>query len=86
MEKERFIPKRMCVACREMHEKAALHRVVLSEGEIKIDKGGKMGGRGAYICKSEKCVMLAFKKRAFDRVFKMNCAPIYDILKSECEK
>lgn len=86
MEKEKFIPKRMCVACRKMQEKAVLYRVVLSEGELIIDRGGKMPGRGAYICRDEKCVALAGKKRAFDRAFKRDCSPIYDKLKAECEK
>ena len=33
LEKEKYIPKRMCVACRQMLEKAMLYKVVLSDGE-----------------------------------------------------
>ena len=51
-----------------------------------IDKEGKMPGRGAYVCKDEKCILLAMKKRGFERAFKRDCSPIYDKLKSECEK
>ena len=86
MDKEKYIPKRMCVACREMHEKAALYKVVLSEGEPVIDIEGKMQGRGAYVCKNEKCIELALKKRGFDRAFRQDCSPVYDKLKTECEK
>ena len=86
MEKEKYIPKRMCVACRQMLEKVSLYKVVLSGEELVIDKEGKMPGRGAYVCKDEKCILLAMKKRGFERAFKRDCSPIYDKLKSECEK
>ena len=86
MDKEKYIPKRMCVACRQMLEKAMLYKVVLSDGEPTIDKSGKMPGRGAYVCKDEKCISLALKKRGFERAFKMDCSPLYDKLKTECEK
>lgn len=44
------IPMRMCVGCREMHEKRELIRIVKSaEGMVSIDMRGKAPGRGAYI-------------------------------------
>ncbi len=61
-------PKRMCVVCREMFEKSDLVRVVKTPtNEIKIDKNGKLNGRGAYLCKSGKCIDNAQKRKALDR-------------------
>lgn len=61
-------PIRTCVACRSSHDKKDLLRVVLSAtGEIDIDPTGKKPGRGAYICRSEKCLMAAVKKKGFER-------------------
>lgn len=46
-------PQRMCVACREMHDKPDMIRVVRSpEGEISLDFTGRKNGRGAYVCKA----------------------------------
>ena len=38
---------RMCVACREMRAKKDLMRVVRTGGGLKLDKTGKLNGRGA---------------------------------------
>lgn len=61
-------PKRMCVVCREMKEKNELIRVVKTpEGEVKVDKSGKLNGRGAYLCKSNVCIENAKKRKAIER-------------------
>ena len=44
-----------------------------------LDK--KKFGRGAYVCKNEKCINLAKKKKAFERNMKVgNAEDIYDLL------
>ena len=54
--KQRKIPVRMCVACREGKPKKELIRIVRSqEGAVSVDVTGKAPGRGAYICKSQAC-------------------------------
>lgn len=82
--KEKYIPKRMCVACREMKEKKELFRVVFSD-EAQIDQTGKLPGRGAYICKSNDCIALGEKKKGFERAFKCDCRYIYEKLYAEAE-
>ena len=58
--KQRKIPMRMCVGCREMKPKRELLRVVRSpEGEITFDLTGRKPGRGAYVCRSAECLGLA---------------------------
>ena len=84
MKSEKYIPKRMCVSCREMKEKEELFRVVFSDGAL-IDESGKMQGRGAYVCKNLSCINLAEKKRGFERAFKTACTGIYEKLKAECK-
>ena len=64
------IPMRMCVGCGEMKPKSELVRVVkTTEGEIKLDKTGKLNGRGAYICREEKCLLAAQQAKRFVRAF-----------------
>ena len=59
---------RMCVGCREMKPKKELMRVVRSpEGEIAVDRTGRLPGRGAYICFGEGCLAKAQKAQTLSR-------------------
>lgn len=47
---------RTCIGCRNKKEKQELYRIVCNkEKEITVDFKQKKEGRGAYICKDEKC-------------------------------
>ncbi len=60
--KEKKVPMRMCVGCREMKPKKELLRVVRSpEGAVSIDTTGRKPGRGAYVCRSAECLKRAIK-------------------------
>lgn len=79
------MPIRMCVVCRERHEKKQLKRVVKQDGKIKIDKKAKIQCRGIYICPD--CVLEAQKKRIFERVFKQKVEPlVYEEFIAEATK
>ena len=68
--KEKKIPMRMCVGCREMKPKKELLRVVKSpEGQVSIDVTGRKPGRGAYVCKSAQCLEKAIRQRQLERAF-----------------
>lgn len=55
------------MGCGEHFPKNALIRVLRTpEGEIVLDLGGKMSGRGAYICKSASCLKKARKSRRIE--------------------
>jgi len=71
------IPMRMCVACHQMFPKKDMTRVTRSkEGEIMLDKSGKLDGRGAYICKNKECVNKCKKSKLFNRSFKSNVSDL----------
>lgn len=62
------VPQRMCVSCKSRRDKKDLMRVVLlPDGNIDIDLTGRKPGRGAYICRSEKCLEEACKLHRLDR-------------------
>jgi len=65
------IPERMCIACRQMKSKSELYKIVKYNSTIEIDFEHNKFGRGAYICKSEKCIMDAQKRKSISRHFKM---------------
>ena len=86
--RERKIPMRQCIGCREMHEKRALIRAVRSpEGEISLDFKGRAPGRGAYLCPNAACLQKARRSRALERAF--GCAvpdAVYDALEQRMQE
>lgn len=85
MQKQKKIPQRQCVGCREMRDKKALLRVVKSpEGTVSLDFSGKKPGRGAYVCHDVNCLKKARKSRALERAFSMTIPPeVYDAMEAE---
>ena len=76
MSKNKSIPMRMCIACREMKPKKDLMRVVKNaEDEIFPDPTGKAPGRGAYVCASEECRKKVLGKKLLHKTFSTNVAP-----------
>ena len=66
-------PERQCAACRRMFPKSELLRVaVVKGGEPVVDRTGKMPGRGAYICRSAKCLKEAERKKTLSK--SLHCA------------
>ena len=78
-------PMRKCTGCNEMKEKRELVRIVRDpEGMISVDLTGKKSGRGAYICKDEKCLMKAQKAKRLERAFECEVPEeIYERLAGE---
>lgn len=79
------IPERMCAGCRKMSPKRSLLRLAATEDGIVVDEKQSIQARGAYICRNEKCIAAARKKKAFSRQFKRNVPDeVYDILLEKC--
>lgn len=83
--KPKKIPLRRCIACREMKGKRELLRVVKTpEGDIVLDKTGRLNGRGAYLCDDPSCFAKARKAKALNREFKMEIPEeIYESLEKQ---
>jgi predicted RNA-binding protein YlxR (DUF448 family) len=83
--KKRKIPERQCLGCNEHKPKIELIRVVRSpEGEISLDLTGKKSGRGAYICRSRKCLMKARKSKRIDKALDGSVPDeVYDRMETE---
>lgn len=70
MPKQKKIPLRMCIACRELKEKREMLRVVKNgEGKIFLDFSSKAAGRGAYICDNSECIKKLKRQRLLNKVF-----------------
>ena len=65
---QKKIPQRQCMGCRERKAKRDMIRVVRgTDGTVSLDFGGKMNGRGAYVCPDPECLKKALRSKALDR-------------------
>lgn len=53
-----------------MKPKSELMRIVKTDTGAEFDEKQKILSRGIYLCKSEECIKLAQKKKAFERIIK----------------
>ena len=84
---QKKIPQRQCMGCRERKAKRELIRVVRApDGNVSLDFGGKMNGRGAYICPSPECLRKVQKSKALDRSLEVTIPDeVYERLAREME-
>jgi predicted RNA-binding protein YlxR (DUF448 family) len=59
--RQKHVPRRTCVGCREVLPKRSLTRIVRTSVGIDIDPSGKMAGRGAYVHDRRSCWDRALK-------------------------
>lgn len=78
------LPSRTCIGCNTQKNKNELIRIVKNkQQEIKLDKTGKMQGRGAYICDNIECLEKAIKFKKLERCFETKIEQsIYEELKN----
>ena len=86
--KNKKIPMRQCVGCKEMKSKREMMRVLkTAEGPIVIDTTGRKNGRGAYLCMTKECLVKARKNKGLERSFKMSIPDeVYEELEKEFDE
>ena len=84
---QKKIPQRQCMGCRERKPKKEMIRIVRTpEGVVSLDFGGKMNGRGAYICPNSECLKKVQKSKALERSLEVTIPDeVYDRLHKEME-
>jgi predicted RNA-binding protein YlxR (DUF448 family) len=71
--RQKHVPQRTCIACREVSGKRQLVRLVRTpEGRVEIDETGKRRGRGAYLCRRKSCWEVVFQKRRLKQALKLS--------------
>lgn len=88
MNKETVINLRRCISCYSKKTKHELFRVVRGvDDAVSYDESFKADGRGAYVCRNEKCVSKAFKEKRFERALKKSIPQdIREILERELKQ
>ena len=84
---QKKIPQRQCMGCRERKAKREMIRVVrCTDGTVTLDFGGKLNGRGAYVCPDPECLKKAIKSKSLDRSLEVTIPEdVYDRLQKEME-
>ena len=84
---QKKIPQRQCMGCRERKPKRDMIRIVRTpEGVVTLDFGGKMNGRGAYICPNHECLKKVQKSKALERSLEIPIPDeVFDRLSKEME-
>ncbi len=82
------LPQRTCIGCNTQKDKKELIRIVKNkQGEIAIDKTGKLAGRGAYICDNAECLEKAMKSKRLEKSFEMKIEDsIYEELRKRIKE
>ena len=82
---DKYIVERRCVFCRTVRPLKELIRTARIDGAAVLDIKGKAQGRGAYLCKAQKCIEGAKKHKALERSLKCRVdVRIYDEILKEC--
>ena len=84
---QKKIPQRQCMGCRERKNKRDMIRVVrTTDGQVCLDFGGKVNGRGAYVCPDAECLKKCRKSRSLERCLEVAIPEaVYDHLEKEME-
>ena len=66
------LPQRTCIGCGMQKDKKDLIRIVKNkQGEISLDRTGRLPGRGAYICDNTECLEKLVKSKRLEKNFEM---------------
>ena len=65
-------PMRRCIACRESKPQNELMRFTCADGVLTADVTRRNDGRGFYLCRDEKCIDMAIRRRSFSRALRRN--------------
>ena len=69
--RQKHVPVRTCVVCRETGAKRTLTRLVRTPDEgVQVDPTGKRNGRGAYLCEQADCWQRALKSDVLEKALR----------------
>lgn len=83
--KNKKVPMRQCVGCRELRNKKDLMRILKTpDNNVIFDDTGRMNGRGAYICPSVECLKKARRTKAIERSLDISIPDeVYDVIERQ---
>ena len=69
--RQKHVPVRTCVGCREVLSKQEMMRIVRTPDGVRVDPTGKLPGRGAYLHRRQSCWRDAIDRGLLARALKV---------------
>lgn len=69
--RQKHVPVRTCVGCREVLSKQEMIRIVRTPDGVRVDPTGKLPGRGAYLHRRQSCWRDAIDRGLLARALKV---------------
>ena len=70
--KNKHMPQRTCVACRQKRYKKDLIRLVrTNDGTVEVDASARKPGRGAYLCPRKSCWEAGLERNHLERLLRI---------------
>lgn len=73
--REKHVPQRSCIVCREKTDKRRLSRLVRTPDGVIVDGSGRLPGRGAYLCDRPTCWDRALQSGLLERALRTSLSP-----------
>ncbi|MDT8306060.1 MAG: YlxR family protein [Anaerolineae bacterium] len=73
--REKHVPQRSCIVCREKTDKRRLSRLVRTADGVTVDASGRLPGRGAYLCDRPACWDRALQSGILERALRTTLPP-----------
>jgi uncharacterized protein len=73
--REKHVPQRTCIVCREKTDKRRLRRLVRTTDGVVVDASGRLAGRGAYLCDRPTCWDRALQSGVLERALRTTLSP-----------
>ena len=71
----KHVPRRTCVACRQVEGKRALIRIVRTAAGAVVDGSGKQAGRGAYLHPVRSCWESVLRGNRIEQALRTKLSP-----------
>jgi uncharacterized protein len=68
--RQKHIPERTCVGCRDVNSKQEMVRIVRTDEGVSIDPTGRQPGRGAYLHRLKSCWQSALTRGLLAKALK----------------
>jgi predicted RNA-binding protein YlxR (DUF448 family) len=61
--KTKHVPMRSCLGCEGKKDRGELLRIGIIDEKLVMDANGKLPGRGAYVCRQNRCITSLIRKK-----------------------
>jgi len=84
--RQKHIPKRVCIACRQPSGKRELIRLVRTANGVEVDLTGKKAGRGAYLHPDPACWQVVLQSKRIEQALRTALSADDHRMQAKCRR